>query len=88
MKAEKYFIMPRTATICGIHDDISLLQSAIVIPGLTRNPGFFWLPAPVQDPDPGFAEITRSALINVAMCKSANYDRSRYRRNRQDATAL
>ena len=30
-----------------------------VIPGLTRNPGFFWIPA--------FAGMTRYALINVDM---------------------
>jgi len=43
----------------AIHDDICLIQS--VIPGLTRNPGFFWIPA--------FAGMTRDALINVALYK-------------------
>jgi len=36
-----------------IHDDISLVK--YVIPGLTRNPGFFWIPAPALDADPGLA---------------------------------
>ena len=40
-----------------IHDEISLIQ--FVIPGLNRNPCFFWIPA--------FAGMTRSTLINVAM---------------------
>ncbi len=42
-----------------IHDDISLIHS--VIPGLTRNPGFFWIPV--------FAGMTSYALINVTMYK-------------------
>ena len=47
------------ARVFTIHDAICLMQS--VIPGLTRNPGFFWIPA--------FAGMTRYALINVAMYK-------------------
>ncbi len=41
----------------SIHDDISLIQ--FVIPGLTRNPVFFWIPA--------FAGMTPFAAINVAV---------------------
>ena len=37
--------------------DISLIQ--FVIPGLTRNPVFFWIPA--------FAGMTAIAMINVAV---------------------
>ena len=40
-----------------IHDDISLMQ--FVIPGLTRNPVIFWIPA--------FAGMTPFAVINVAV---------------------
>jgi len=43
-----------------VHDDISLLQS--VIPGLTRNPLFFWIPT--------FAGMTPFAVINVAVYKT------------------
>jgi len=38
-----------------------------VIPGLARNPGFFWIPA--------FAGMTGYALINVATCKSVSFSR-------------
>jgi hypothetical protein len=38
-----------------------------VIPGLTRNPGFFWIPA--------FAGMTRCALINLAMYNTASINR-------------
>jgi hypothetical protein len=38
-----------------IHDNISLIQ--FVIPGLTRNPVFFWIPA--------FAGMTLSAATEV-----------------------
>jgi hypothetical protein len=44
---------------CDIHDDISLMQA--VIPGLIRNPGFFWIPA--------FAGMTKSTLTNVVIYK-------------------
>ncbi len=44
----------------NIHSDISLQLS--VIPGLTRNPAFFWIPA--------FAGMTYSYLINDAVYKS------------------
>ena len=40
-----------------IHDDISPPQ--LVIPGLTRNPVFFWIPA--------FAGMTAYAMIYVAV---------------------
>jgi hypothetical protein len=42
-----------------MHYDISLMQ--LVIPGLTRNPVFFWIPA--------FAGMTRSVVINEAVHK-------------------
>ena len=42
---------------CIIHDDISLIQS--VIPGLTRNRVFFWIPA--------FAGMTAIAAMNVVV---------------------
>jgi hypothetical protein len=29
--------------------------------------GFFWIPAPVVDPDPGFARMTGSVVINDAL---------------------
>ena len=48
-----------TVFLVIIHDDIILMQ--FVIPGLTRNPGLFWIPA--------FAGMTRSDLISVAMYK-------------------
>jgi hypothetical protein len=50
---------------CGIlnlqpkHDDINLIQ--FVIPGLTRNPVFSWIPA--------FAGMTSFVMINVAVYK-------------------
>jgi hypothetical protein len=47
-------------TQCFIHDDISLIR--FVIPGSTRNPVFFWIPA--------FAGMTAFAIINVAVYKS------------------
>jgi hypothetical protein len=40
-----------------IHDDMNLIQ--FVIPGLTRNPGVFWIPA--------FAGMTRSFVIICAV---------------------
>ena len=40
-----------------IHNDISLTR--FVIPGLTRNPVFFWIPA--------FAGMTTFAIIKVAV---------------------
>jgi len=40
-----------------IHDDIRLIQ--FVIPGLTRNPVLFWIPA--------FAGMTPFAAINVTV---------------------
>jgi hypothetical protein len=43
----------------SIHDDISLIR--FVIPGSTRNPVFFWIPA--------FAGMTAFAMINVAVYK-------------------
>ncbi len=43
-----------------IHDDINLVQ--VVIPGLTRNPVFFWIPA--------FAGMTPFATINLAVYKN------------------
>jgi hypothetical protein len=43
-----------------IHDDINLI--AFVIPGLTRNPVFSWIPA--------FAGLTTFAGINVAVYSS------------------
>jgi len=53
----------------AIHNDISLIQ--FVIPGLTRNPVFFWIPA--------FAGMTAFAVINVAMYTGGGifFDRSR-----------
>jgi len=44
----------------GIHDDTSLLQS--VIPGLTRNPVFSWIPA--------FPGMTPFTVVNVAVYKT------------------
>jgi putative endonuclease len=44
------------------HDDISPTQS--VIPGLTRNPVFFWIPA--------FAGMTPFVAINVAVHKGGS----------------
>ena len=41
----------------SIHDDINRVQS--VIPGLTRNPVFSWIPA--------FAGMTAYGVTNVAM---------------------
>ena len=41
----------------AIHDDISFMH--FVIPGLTRNPVFSWIPA--------FAGMTPFAAINVAV---------------------
>jgi len=43
-----------------IHDDISLMR--FVIPGLTRNPVFFWIPA--------FTGMTAFAAIHVAVYSS------------------
>ena len=40
-----------------MHNDIGLMQ--FVIPGLTRNPVFFWIPA--------FSGMTPFAVMNVAM---------------------
>jgi hypothetical protein len=42
-----------------MHDDINLIE--FVIPGLTRNLVFFWIPA--------FAGMTNFAGINVAVYK-------------------
>jgi hypothetical protein len=42
-----------------IHDDISLPH--FVIPGLTRNPVFFWIPA--------FAGMTAFAMTNIFVYK-------------------
>jgi len=47
-----------------------------VIPGLTRNPCFFWIPAPALNADPGFAGMTRSALINVAMYETVKEEKN------------
>jgi hypothetical protein len=46
-----------------IYDDISLLQ--FVIPGLTRNPVFSWIPA--------FAGMTTLPVINVTVYKTILY---------------
>jgi hypothetical protein len=46
----------------SIHDDINII--AFVIPGLTRNPVFSWIPA--------FAGMTTFAGINVAVHNSLN----------------
>jgi hypothetical protein len=46
-----------------INDDINLI--AFVIPGLTRNPVFSWIPA--------FAGMTSFAEINVAVYKTARF---------------
>ena len=43
--------------IIAIHDDINF--SRFVIPGLTRNPVFSWIPA--------FAGMTGSVVINYAL---------------------
>jgi len=43
-----------------MHDDLRLIR--FVIPGSTRNPVFFWIPA--------FAGMTSFAMINVAVYKS------------------
>jgi hypothetical protein len=40
-----------------MHDDISLTR--LVIPGLTRNPVFFWIPV--------FLGMTSLGMINVAV---------------------
>ena len=42
-----------------MHGDINLMQ--LIIPGLTRNPMFFWTPA--------FAGMTCSVAINDALYK-------------------
>ena len=44
----------------NIHNDISLTR--FVIPGLTWNPVFFWIPA--------FAGMTSLAMINVTVDRS------------------
>jgi len=51
--------------VVTIHDDISLIR--FVIPGLTRNPVFFWIPT--------FAGMTAFAVINVAVCSHTNIPR-------------
>ena len=55
----------------AIHDDISLIR--FVIPGMTRNPVFFWIPAEVDPVHDTGAGMTAFAVINVAVYNSYKF---------------